>query len=126
MKPLYWTRIQIKTPATSLVPQTEDPKFSIERTNDKEHQTEAKLWEKLDEVSVPNFDDFAQLFSKQVVEKKEDSEKSDEIKKLKPKQQAVSVLDNKRAQNLGILIKSNKLENISTLKHAIFELDLGE
>lgn len=87
------------------------------------------MWEKLEEVSVGSWDDFTKLFSRQVIERKElKAKKEDKVPTVK----AVSILDPKKAQNVGIFIRSNKLEDdkrnpdISKIRDAVFELDLSE
>lgn len=80
----------------------------------------SKVWEKLDEVPVPSWDDFHKLFSRQVVEKK--ITKKVEVKPAKL--QSIKILDSKRSQNVGILIKSLNLD-IEHVKQAIFEFDLS-
>jgi len=92
-----------------------------ENGNSKETgEPEVKLWEKLEELPVENWDDFTTLFSRQVVEKKV-------VKKVedKPvKQQSIKILDSKRSQNVGILVKSLNLD-IENVKNAVFEFDLS-
>lgn len=79
-----------------------------------------KVWEKIDELPVQNWEDFHKLFARQVVEKKVVKKKEEKPVKV----QSIKILDSKRSQNVGILIKSLNLE-IEMVKQAIFEFDLS-
>jgi hypothetical protein len=79
----------------------------IRRGEDKNSQ-DSKLWEKIEELPVASWDDFTDLFGRQVIEKKEPKVKVDE-KPVTAK--TFSVLDQKRAQMVGIFVRSNKFED---------------
>ncbi|XP_049835030.1 formin-like [Schistocerca gregaria] len=98
MKPLYWTRIVV--PATESVKQ------------------QTALWEDLEEAKIEDIDEFANLFSRQVTERKPVKKKEE-----KPtKQQAAKLLDSKRSQNVGILSSSLHVE-FSEIENAIYNFD---
>ncbi|XP_047002807.1 formin-2-like [Schistocerca americana] len=98
MKPLYWTRI--------VVPATESVKQQM------------ALWEDLEEAKIEDIDEFANLFSRQVTERKPVKKKEE-----KPtKQQAAKLLDSKRSQNVGILSSSLHVE-FSEIENAIYNFD---
>lgn len=105
MKPLYWTRIQVVTPA----PVPERP-----ASDDGEPRT---LWECLEEAQPADWDEFTNLFSRQVQEKKVAAK----VKAAQAKEVA-KLLDQKRSQNVGILISSLRLE-ISDVENAIYNFD---
>ncbi|KAG8185502.1 hypothetical protein JTE90_019758 [Oedothorax gibbosus] len=100
MRPLYWTRIQINTPA------------AIEK------ETEC-LWENIEETKIDNWDEFEELFSKQTAKKSPSEPK--QVKQTKAKEVA-KLLDQKRSQNVGILISSLHLD-ISDIQHALYNFD---
>ncbi|XP_035706771.1 protein cappuccino isoform X3 [Folsomia candida] len=121
MKPLYWKRIQIKEATPFPITVVPTPEISSGNIADVlDTAKPSKVWEKLDEVPVPSWDDFHKLFSRQVVEKK--ITKKVEVKPAKL--QSIKILDSKRSQNVGILIKSLNLD-IEHVKQAIFEFDLS-
>ena len=103
MKPLYWTRIQMTT-NQYLAPSTPNTKI---------------LWEELKEVEM-EMEELDDLFSKATVKPREKKETIVEEKpsKAKPK----TMLDSKRTQNLGILIKSKGLE-ISQIEDAVYNCE---
>ncbi|CAL8124173.1 unnamed protein product [Orchesella dallaii] len=114
MKPLYWTRIQIRLPAQQPVPKPE--------TETTDGPKKEKLWEKLEEIQVESWEDFTELFGRQVVERKLKKTEEQEVKVQKIV--AAKVLDSKKSQNVGILIKSLNLD-IETVRHAVIEFDLS-
>lgn len=77
------------------------------------------LWEQLEEMDPSDWDEFAKLFSRQVQEKRQAARakgvqaKSKEVAKL---------LDQKRSQNVGILVSSKHLE-IAEVENAIYNFD---
>ncbi|XP_010868278.3 formin-2 [Esox lucius] len=98
MKPLYWTRIQLHT---------------------KKDSSCYLVWEKINEPSV-DFDEFVELFSKSAVKEKK-KPISDTIMKSKAKQ-VVKLLNNKRSQNVGILMSSIHLD-MKDIQNAILNMD---
>jgi formin 2 len=84
-------------------------------------EKEAKVWEKIDDLPIKDWDDFHELFSRQVVEKK--VAKKVEATNKPVRQQAMKVLDSKRSQNVGILVKSLNLdiEQVKLGTHANYE-----
>ncbi|XP_042912971.1 formin-2-like, partial [Parasteatoda tepidariorum] len=101
MRPLYWTRIQIYTPASA------------------EKDGEC-LWDNLEETKLENWEDFEELFSKQVSKKKSPCE---EKKTTQSKAKEVAkLLDQKRSQNVGILISSRHLD-INEIQSALYNFD---
>jgi len=80
------------------------------------------LWEKLEEIPVESWEDFTELFGRQVVERKLKKTEEQEVKVQRVV--AAKVLDSKRSQNVGILIKSLNLD-IDTVRHAVIEFDLS-
>uniref|UniRef100_T1JJV2 FH2 domain-containing protein n=1 Tax=Strigamia maritima TaxID=126957 RepID=T1JJV2_STRMM len=100
MKPLFWSRIQI----------IEDKA--------KSDSNDESFWKKLEEVSLNSWDDFIDLFSRQVSEKKPMAKKVTKATKKK----AVKILDSKRSQMVGILVSSLHLE-ISEVENAVYNFD---
>ncbi|XP_022247825.1 protein cappuccino-like [Limulus polyphemus] len=104
MKPLYWTRIQVPVQESEL---------------DGSRNQKSCFWEILEEIGPENWDEFTGLFSRQVREKKT----STKTKNLKAKsKQVAKLLDQKRSQNVGILISSLHLE-ISDVENAVYNFD---
>lgn len=104
MKPLYWTRI--------IIPNVEP---AVESTKDT--STEKPLWLTLEEAKV-NMQEFANLFSRQVVTRKPVKKKVEENTKI----QVAKILDSKRSQNVGILAQSLHVE-FSEIENAIYNFD---
>ncbi|XP_048710601.2 formin-1 isoform X5 [Caretta caretta] len=88
MKPLYWTRIQIK----------ESSKISV-----------PTLWDSLEEPDIVDTSEFEYLFSKDAVQEKRKRLSESYEKKTKAKK-IIKLLDGKRSQTVGILISSLHLE----------------
>ena len=112
MKPLFWTRIQVPvTPMPAIVNLDE---------NEKEEKKEGCLWEDIKETEEVSLDEFTELFSRHVVEKKamSQSKSQDKLSKV----EVASVIDSKRAHNIGILITSLHLE-ISEIENAVYNFD---
>lgn len=102
MKPLYWNRIQITEPPSK-----------------EEDSEKTCLWDKLKETSPDSWDEFEELFSKNVIKSKNPAQK--EAKQSKTKEVA-KLLDQKRSQNVGILISSLHLD-INEIQHAVYSFD---
>jgi len=111
MKPLYWTRIQIPVTGQTLpVPDTS----AAQTTSDK------VLWENLEDIPI-EVDEFDDLFSRPVVKPKKKEEKKD----VKPSKATVAkILDSKRSQNIGILVKSTHL-TIDIIEDVVYNCDNG-
>jgi len=108
MKPLYWTRIQIPMVQTLAVPETSA------------QSTDKVLWEIIEDIPI-ELDEFDDLFSRPVVKPK----KKEEEKVKKPSKAAVAkILDSKRSQNIGILIKSTHLD-IAMIEDVVYNCDNG-
>lgn len=126
MKPLFWQRIQM--PA----------KMSTEEEDEQEEKN--CLWERLNEKVDWISDDFLDSFSRHVPTTKnnrkstgkssgkDDNTKSSsstsEPKEKKKKVEAVQLLEQKRAHNVGILITSLRLD-ISVIESAILNFDVS-
>ncbi|XP_069065099.1 formin-1 isoform X2 [Pleurodeles waltl] len=100
MKPLYWTRIQVK-----------DDSGSAKTT----------LWESLKEPSITDTQEFEELFSKASLQPKKKPLSETYEKKAKAKK-IVKLLDGKRSQAVGILISSLHLE-MKDIQQAILNVD---
>uniref|UniRef100_A0A8C0QPV0 FH2 domain-containing protein n=1 Tax=Chelonoidis abingdonii TaxID=106734 RepID=A0A8C0QPV0_CHEAB len=88
MKPLYWTRIQIKDSSETSI---------------------LTLWDSLEEPDIVDTSEFEYLFSKDAVQKKRKCLSESYEKKTKAKK-IIKLLDGKRSQTVGILISSLHLE----------------
>uniref|UniRef100_UPI00358DDF57 formin-2-like isoform X2 n=1 Tax=Myxine glutinosa TaxID=7769 RepID=UPI00358DDF57 len=97
MKPLYWTRIQLK-----------------------EKRDGMTFWDELQELPI-NSQDFEQFFCKATVKEKK-KPLSDIFSRKSKSKQLIKVLDNKRSQAVGILMSSLHLD-MKDIRHAILELD---
>ncbi|KAJ3613333.1 hypothetical protein NHX12_019583, partial [Muraenolepis orangiensis] len=97
MKPLYWTRIQIQ---------------------DNNNNT---LWGSLEEPDIVDTSEFADLFSKAMLQPKK-KPLSDTFEKKAKTKQIVKLLDGKRSQTVGILISSLHLE-MKDIQHAVLTVD---
>lgn len=135
MKPLYWTRI-IALSEINSVPTT-DPisskkplwLVSVDIFNSQciniymyfifMNKIDKKLKQEIEETKLENINEFADLFSRQVITRKPTKKKVDD----KPsKIQAAKILDGKRFQNVGILAQSLHVE-FQEIEHAIYNLD---
>lgn len=133
MKPLYWTRI-LALP-TQDQPEIESPKSDLSPTTSK------PLWlviflrhvfliyvhlllyvfvkiQEIEEAKLDNINEFADLFSRQVVTRKPTKKKVEKPTKT----QAAKILDSKRFQNVGILAQSLHVD-FSEIEHAIYSFD---
>ncbi|KAM4664636.1 formin-1 [Discoglossus pictus] len=98
MKPLYWTRIQVKDKSDKLT-----------------------LWETLKEPNIADTKDFEDLFAKASVQQKKKPLSESYQKKAKAKK-IVKLLDGKRSQAVGILISSLHLD-MKDIQQAILNVD---
>ncbi|XP_043930090.1 formin-1 [Protopterus annectens] len=99
MRPLYWTRIQIKS-------------------GSKEANT---LWDSLEEPNIHDVEEFEDLFSKPNIQQKKKPLSETYEKKTKAKK-IIKLLDGKRSQAVGILISSLHLE-MKDIQQAILNMD---
>ena len=105
MKPLYWNRIQIP--------------LIFQQANE-DAEKEKVIWEDLDDIPIEE-DEFDRLFSRNVVKPKPKEEKKvDKPKSEKP----ASIIDSKRSQNIGILLRSTHLD-ISRIEEVIYQFELS-
>lgn len=120
MKPLYWTRILIaQAPPTSLpttpvrVPSPDEPDApAIIPAN--------PLWSQLDEVKLEcNFNEFVDLFSRQVTTCKPSKKKTETKTK---KSEVIKLLDGKRSQSVGILAHSLHVD-FQEIENAVYNFD---
>ncbi|XP_060118277.1 formin-1 [Heteronotia binoei] len=100
MKPLYWTRIQVKDYSQSIGP---------------------TLWESLEEPNIYDTGEFEYLFSKETAQEKKKPLSDSYEKKMKTKK-IIKLLDGKRSQTVGILISSLHLE-MKDIQQAILNVD---
>ncbi|XP_078262504.1 formin-1-like isoform X2 [Rhinoraja longicauda] len=100
MKPLYWTRIQLKVSRNADV---------------------STIWESLEEPSIQDAEKFEELFSKAAIKEKK-KPLSDTYQKTTKTKKIVKLLDGKRSQAVGILISSLHLE-MKDIQQAILNLD---
>jgi len=101
MKPLYWTRIQIPPSLPHGVGLPQAP----------------LLWEQLDEVDIEG-DVLEDLFGKAAPKPKEKKEEKQEVEKIS----VVKLIDGKKSQNIGIFLKSNKLD-IDGVKTIVYDFE---
>jgi len=103
MKPLYWSRIQIPVAF-----QQEEPK-----------EDDKVIWEHLDDVPIEE-EEFDSLFSRTVIKPK----KPEAAKVSKPKvEKPASILDSKRSQNVGILLRSTHID-IGRVEEVVYQFEL--
>ncbi|XP_048393762.1 formin-1 isoform X2 [Stegostoma tigrinum] len=100
MKPLYWTRIQIK---------------------DSSNDNVSTIWESLEEPHIQNAEEFEELFSKAAM-KETKKPLSDSYQKTNKTKKIIKLLDGKRSQAVGIFISSLHLE-MKDIQQAILHLD---
>ncbi|XP_078089428.1 formin-like isoform X3 [Mustelus asterias] len=100
MKPLYWTRIQIKD--------SRDDQMST-------------IWESLQEHCIHDAEEFEELFSKATM-KEVKKPLSDTYQKTNKTKKIVKLLDGKRSQTVGILISSLHLE-MKDIRQAVLNLE---
>ncbi|KAM3918613.1 formin-1 isoform 1-T1 [Leptodactylus fuscus] len=98
MKPLYWTRIQLKT-----------------------NSAKPSLWDSLKEPEIADTKEFEDLFCKASVQQKKKPLSESYEKKTKAKK-IIKLLDGKRSQAVGILISSLHLD-MKDIQQAILNVD---
>ena len=105
MKPLYWNRIQIPV---------------IFQQANEDTEKEKVIWEDLDDIPIEE-EEFDSLFSRNVVKPKPKEEK----KVAKPKsEKPASIIDSKRSQNIGILLRSTHLD-IARIEEVVYQFELS-
>merc|ERR1719431_2012339 len=102
MKPLYWTRIQIPNVPPGAAAQAQNGPL---------------LWDQLDDVDIEG-DVLEDLFGKAAPKPKEKKEEKKEVEKTS----VVKLIDGKKSQNVGIFLKSKKLD-IEGVKTIVYECD---
>ncbi|KAI8126512.1 Protein cappuccino [Lucilia cuprina] len=131
MKPLYWTRIVTQPPPpkppkpiAAIVPVTGDttdsstPSTSPDEPILSESPAAPKeIWQEIDETNLDNIDEFTELFSREAVVPKVVPKIKTEVRV-----RAVKVLDCKRSQNVGILLRSSHVD-FCEIEHAIYHVD---
>jgi len=100
MKPLYWSRIQIP----NAPPGTGVPHGPL-------------LWEQLEDVDIKG-EVLEDLFGKAAPKPKEKKEEKKEVEKTS----VVKLIDGKKSQNVGIFLKSKKLD-IDGVKTIVYDCD---
>lgn len=129
MKPLYWTRIVTQPPppkpAKSIaetpagdVTDSSSPGTSPDESGSSESPSVPKeIWQEIDETCLDNIDEFTELFSREAVVPKV-------VPKVKKEVRArpIKVLDSKRSQNVGILLRSTHVD-FCEIEHAIYHVD---
>lgn len=100
MKPLYWTRIL----APTLCDTVDSP--------------DDALWNQIEELPVEHLNEFADLFSRQIITRKPTAKKQEQKNKV----EAVKLLDSKRSQNVGILAQSLHVD-FQEIENAIYNFD---
>ncbi|XP_044127766.1 formin-1 isoform X1 [Bufo gargarizans] len=98
MKPLYWTRIQLKT-----------------------NSAKSNLWDSLKEPPIADTKEFEDLFCKASVQQKKKPLSESYEKKTKARK-IIKLLDGKRSQAVGILISSLHLD-MKDIQQAILNVD---
>nr|XP_033807487.1 formin-1 isoform X2 [Geotrypetes seraphini] len=98
MKPLYWTRIQVKDSSAN-----------------------PNLWVSLEEPKIHDTEEFEDLFSKAAFQEKRKLLSESYEKKVKAKK-VIKLLDGKRSQAVGILISSLHLD-MKDIQKAVLNLD---
>lgn len=109
---LFWTRILIPK-------EDEDGTASEEPADHKSCKAREKLWQKIDETSLDNADDFTELFSRQSTPKR-----PREVSKVS-KKCVIKVLDHKRSQSVGIFSQSLYRHRINpeVIQRALYDCD---
>ncbi|KAM8921238.1 formin-1 [Pelodytes ibericus] len=98
MKPLYWTRIQLKT-----------------------NSSNPSLWDSLEEPNIADTKEFEDLFSKANIQQKK-KPLSETYEKKSKARKIIKLLDGKRSQAVGILISSLHLD-MKDIQHAVLNMD---
>jgi hypothetical protein len=116
MRPLYWTRIQVPSPVQCIPSSPEE----VDNKESTSTQSVKCLWDHIEESEELICDEFVDLFSRQVSEKKMLGKVKSEEKKNKT--EVAHIIEPKRAHNVGILITSLHLE-ISDIENAVYNFD---
>lgn len=112
---LFWTRI--------LIPKEDEDGTKCEpiANSSTTSRTREKFWQKIDETSLDNADDFTELFSRQPTPKR-----PREVAKVS-KKAVTKVLDHKRSQSVGIFSQSLYRHRINpeVIQRALYNWDLS-
>ena len=82
--------------------------------------SEKMIWEHIDDIDIKE-EEFGDLFSRTVAKPKEKKEK----KATKPKaEKPATILDPKRAQNIGIFLRSTHID-VSRLEEVVYNLEMS-
>ena len=115
MKPLYWTRIQIPVVFQQDVQSTPTSSGAPESLS-----SEKMIWEHIEDIDIKE-EEFGDLFSRAVTKPKEKKEK----KPTKPKaEKPATILDPKRAQNIGIFLRSTHID-VGRLEEVVYNLEMS-
>lgn len=111
---LFWTRILIPKDDKDDTTTSDEP-----LADQKPCITREKLWQKIDETSLDNADDFTELFSRQSTPKR-----AREVTKVS-KKSVIKVLDHKRSQSVGIFSQSLYRHRINpdVIQRAVYNWD---
>ncbi|KAG7213944.1 hypothetical protein KM043_003141 [Ampulex compressa] len=116
MKPLYWTRILVPAPP---------PPASSQSTSslDAPHPSQqVPLWMDLEEEKNLDMKEFADLFSRQVAQRRPAKREEEQGARKASKAQPAKILDSKRSKTVGILEKSLHVD-FSEVENAVYNLD---
>lgn len=144
MKPLYWTRIVAPPtkPAVDHPPQLAAPEITVVNAADAHEITEVdsgtksmttngssapttppiELWQRIEEASLENLDEFTELFSRRAVVPKPVIDAAEAAARSMKKIATVKVLDSKRSQKVGIFSRSLHVD-FAEIEHAIYHCD---
>lgn len=131
MKPLYWTRIVTQPPPPkppkpnpTIASVTGDSTDSSTPSTSPDEPAAAdtssapkEIWQEIDETNLDNIDEFTELFSREAVVPKVIPKIKTEVR-VRP----IKVLDSKRSQNVGILLRSSHVD-FCEIEHAIYHVD---
>ncbi|XP_065357754.1 protein cappuccino isoform X2 [Calliphora vicina] len=128
MKPLYWTRIVTQPPppkpialiaaATGDTTDSSTPSTSPDEPITSDSPSAPKeIWQEIDETNLDNIDEFTELFSREAVVPRVVPKIKTEVR-IRP----IKVLDSKRSQNVGILLRSSHVD-FCEIEHAIYHVD---
>ena len=120
MKPLYWTRIQIPVVFQQDAQPTHPSTPTSTSGTPESLSSEKMIWEQIEDIDIKE-DEFGDLFSRAVTKPKEKKEK----KPTKPKaEKPATILDPKRAQNIGIFLRSTHID-VGRLEEVVYNLEMS-
>ena len=122
MKPLYWTRIQIpvvfQQPTTDVAAPNNNNSAASESPDSMAEKT--IIWEEIDDIDIEE-EKFDDLFSRVVAKPKEKKEKKAIQSKV---EKPASILDSKRAQNIGIFLRSTHID-VGRIEEVVYNLEMS-